>query len=108
MQLTPMGNMTTMLGHHTGMLATLLTREDIPKLVQQVVLSLVPSQLIANSTQSATGGGSTSSKVSTSTMQETDEMLISLTRHDIPKLVQQVARPWYPRRQLKMAYYQVN
>ena len=87
----PWDTTTTTLGNHTGKLATPLTRVDIPELVQQVVLSLVPLQLIANSTQPATGGGSANSGVSTSTMQETDETLTLLTRHDIPELVQQVA-----------------
>ena len=82
----------TMLGNHTGKMATPLTRADVLELVQQVVFSLVPSQTIANSTQPATDAGRMSSGIFTLMVQETDETLIPLTRHNIPELVQQVAR----------------
>ena len=98
----------TMLGNHTGELTTPLSRADIPELVQQVMLSLASSQSIANSTQPATGGGSANSGVSTSIMQETDETSIPLTRHNIPKLVQQVTRSLKSALRLKMACYQVS
>ena len=88
----PRDTTTTTLGNYTGELATPLTRADIPELVQQVVLSLAPSQSIANSIQPATGGRRANSGISASTMQETDDTSTPLTRHDIPELVQQVAR----------------